>query len=149
MNVGLFVNQVEREREKQSAGLVCPNCMNASAECVCVYVSTTCVVGAATQTCSRGGVPQQGLLVLAQALVILVQLLDLLQTLLSGGLVVDPTLRLLVGRGDGRQLFRGGILLCHSLLRAREIYTGQEVWSNKLKIDQQTARQNTVNTVVA
>lgn len=71
---------------------------------------------AARRRLTRHAGPQQRLLVLAQALVILVQLLDLLQALLGRGFVVDGGVGVVDGRGQFRQLLLCRLLLCHFLL---------------------------------
>lgn len=64
-------------------------------------------------TCSHGDSTKQCLLVLAQALIILVQLLDLLDALLGWWLIVDGVFILLILSCNLSQLLCRWLLLCH------------------------------------
>lgn len=78
---------------------------------------------------TRHAGPQQRLLVLAQALVVLVELLDLLQGLLGRGFVVEGGVGG-VGGVDGRsqlrQLLWCRLLLCHFLLIGNRVGGGRD-----------------------
>lgn len=64
-------------------------------------------------TCSHGDSTKQCLLVLAQALIILVQLLDLLDALLGRWLIVDGVFIFLIFSCNLGQLLCCRLLLCH------------------------------------
>lgn len=71
-------------------------------------------------TCSHSDGTEQCLLVLAQALIILVELLDLLDALLGRWLIVDGVFVLLIFSCNLGQLLRRRLLLCHP--HARELH---------------------------